>query len=316
MKRVMVLGATGDQGHPLLTRMRQAGLTPVAALRNRQALAGTEFADVETVAADLFDTQSMIAAAQGMDGIAVHLPFVFDREIARQMGENIAAAGKANGVSKIVFHTSCHVEDHDIDNPAHDGRRAIEAAIAASGCDYVFLESRVFMDNMIRSWNKPSIVLQGIFAYPANPGLRISWICLDDVAAFMIEALQRDDLPSGRYKIGGPEALLGDEVAAILSKVAGKPIRFQSMTPDEFASAMSLLITGSAEVQPLSIYDGMASFYRFYNTQPVSPLIVDPAEMAQHFRHRPVSLEEWARRQDWNDPRDPALATRMAGMMG
>lgn len=314
MKRILVLGATGDQGHPLLTRLIAAGMTPVAALRNPNALAGTQFAAVETVAADIYDRESMIAAAQGMDGIVAHLPFVFDRALARQMGENIAAAGRTNAVGKIVFHTSCHVEDHDIGDPAHDGRREIEAAIAASGCDYVILESRVFMDNMIRSWNKPSIVGKGVFAYPAKPDLRISWICLDDVAAFMVEALERGDLPSGRYRIGGPEALVGDQVAAILSEVAGKTVRFQSLTPDEFASAMSLLVTGSAEVEPHSIYDGMARFYRWYNAQAVSPLVVDPAEMTRHFRHRPVGLEEWARRQDWNDPRDPALATRMAGM--
>ncbi|MEY4055431.1 MAG: hypothetical protein RL519_766 [Pseudomonadota bacterium] len=314
MKRILVLGATGDQGHPLLFRLMAAGMTPVAALRNPEALSGTEFGHVETVTANIYDRQSMIEAAEGTDAIAAHLPFVFDRALAKQMGENIAGAARANGLQKIVFHTSCHVEDHDIGDPAHDGRREIEAAIAASGCDYVILESRVFMDNMIRSWNKPSIVTKGVFAYPAKPDLRISWICLDDVAAFMVEALERSDLPSGRYRIGGPEALVGNEVAAILSEVAGKTVRFQSLTPDEFASAMSLLVTGSAEVEPHSIYDGMARFYRWYNAQPVSPLVVDPAEMARHFRHRPVGLEEWARRQDWNDPRDPALATRMAGM--
>lgn len=316
MKRILVLGATGDQGHPLLTRLIAAGMTPVAALRNPGALAGTEFADVETVAADICDEASMIAAASGMDGIVAHLPFVFDRDRARQMGETIAAAGRANGMEKIVFHTSCHVEDHDIGSPAHDGRRDIIAAIAASGCTWVIIESRVFMDNMIRSWNKPSIVNKGIFAYPAKPDLRISWICLDDVAAFMVEALARDDLPSGRYRVGGPKALVGDEVAAVLSKAAGRPITFQSLTPDAFASAMSLLVTGSPDVQPLSIYDGMAAFYRWYNTQAVSPLVVDPAEMVRYFQHRPASLTEWAARQDWNDPRDPALATRMAGIMG
>jgi uncharacterized protein YbjT (DUF2867 family) len=314
MKRILVLGATGDQGHPLLARLIAAGMTPVAGLRNPKALAGTEFAAVETVSADLYDEASMVAAAAGVDAIAAHLPFVFDRALAQQMGANIASAGRANSVRKIVFHTSCHVEDHDIGSPAHDGRRDIEAAIAGSGCAYAILESRVFMDNMIRSWNKPSIVNQGIFAYPAKPDLKISWICLDDVAAFMVEALQRDDLPSGRYRIGGPEARTGDEVAAVLSEVAGKPITFKSLTPDDFASAMSLLVTGSPDVQPLSIYDGMASFYRWYNAQVVSPLVVDPAEMAGNFRHRPVSLAEWAARQDWTDPRDPALAVRMAGM--
>jgi len=316
MKRILVLGATGDQGHPLLTRLIAAGMIPVAALRNPKALAGTEFADVETVAADIYDEASMVAAAAGMDGIAAHLPFVFDRDRAQQMGANIAAAGRANGVQKIVFHTSCHIAEEDIGSPAMDGRRDIIAAIAGSGCAWAIIESRVFMDNMIRSWNKPGIVNKGVFAYPAKPDLKISWICLDDVAAFMVEALANPDLPSGRYRVGGPEALVGDEVAAVLSTVSGKAITFKSLTPDDFASAMSLLVTGSPDVQPLSIYDGMAAFYRWYNAQPQSPLVVDPAEMARHFVHRPASLAEWAARQDWNDPRDPALATRMAGMAG
>jgi uncharacterized protein YbjT (DUF2867 family) len=314
MKRILVLGATGDQGHPLLDRLIAAGMTPVAALRNPKALAGTEFADVETVAADIYDEASMIAAAAGMDGIAAHLPFVFDRALAQQMGANVAAAGRANGVKRIVFHTSCHIADEDIGSPAMDGRRDIIAAIAGSGCEWAIIESRVFMDNMIRSWNKPGIVNKGVFAYPAKPDLKISWICLDDVAAFMVEALTKADLPSGRYKVGGPDALMGDDVAAILSRVSGKAITFRSLTPDDFASAMSLLVTGSPEVKPLSIYDGMAQFYRWYNAQGQSPLVVPVEEMAQHFAHKPASLATWAARQDWNDPRDPALATRMAGM--
>ena len=314
MQRVLVLGATGDQGHPLLGRLIAAGMVPVAALRNRKALANTKFAAVETVEASLYDPQSMIAAAKGMDSIAAHLPFVFDRELARQLGAGIAAAARANGIRKIVFNTSCHVEDSDIGNPAHDGRRDIEAAIIGSGSDYVILEPKVFMDNMIRSWNKPSIVRQSIFAYPAKPDLKISWICLDDIAAYMVEALARDDLPSGRYRIGGPEALTGGEVAARLSKVAGRTIIFKSLSPDEFASSMSMLVTGSPDVVPLSIYDGMASFYRWYNAQPASPLIADVAEMARIFKHRPTSIETWAARQDWNDPADPALGVRMAGM--
>lgn len=219
-------------------------------------------------------------------------------------------------MKRIVFHTSCHIAEEDIGSPAMDGRRDIIAAIAGSGCEWAIIESRVFMDNMIRSWNKPGIVNKGVFAYPAKPDLKISWICLDDVAAFMVEALANSDLPSGRYKVGGPEALVGDEVAAILSRVSGKAITFKSLTPDDFASAMSLLVTGSPDVKPASIYDGMAQFYRWYNAQPVSPLIVNPREMALHFKHKPASLAEWAARQDWNDPRDPALATRLAGMAG
>lgn len=314
MKKILVIGGTGDQGHPLLHRLEKAGMKPIAAQRNLQAFAGTEFEHIETVSADIYDEASMIAAAKGMDAIAASLPFVFDREKAAEIGKNIAAAAKANNLQKIVFNTSCFVADYDNDNPAHDGRREIEAAIIGSGVPYAIFEPKVFMDNMIRSWNKPSIVQNGVFAYPANPELLISWICLDDVAAFMVEALEKDDLPSGRYAIGGPEPLVGDQVAEILSEAAGKTITFKSLTPDEFASAMSLLVTGSAKVEPHGLYYGMASFYRFYNDQPVSPLIADVEDMATHFATKPTSLLEWARRQDWTDPSDPALATRMAGM--
>ena len=195
MTRVLVLGATGDQGHPLLTRLMDAGFTPVAALRNPDALQGTEFAHVETVQADLYDTQSMISAAKGIDAIAANLPFVFDREMAASLGNNIAAAANENGVKKIVFNTSCFVAETDNDNSAHDGRRDIEQAIINSEAAYAIFEPKVFMDNLIRSWNKPAIVNQGIFAYPAKPDLLISWICLDDVAAYMVEALSRDDIP-------------------------------------------------------------------------------------------------------------------------
>lgn len=314
MSRILVIGATGDQGHPLLTRLIDAGMTPVAALRNPNALKNTDFADVETVQADLYNQDSMIAAANGMDAMAIHLPFVFDLEKAQELGDNIAAAASANGLKKIVFNTSCYVHHEDNENPAHDGRRAIEKSIMDTGIEYAIFEPKVFMDNMIRSWSKPSIVAKGIFAYPAKPDLQISWICLDDVAAYMVEALERNDLPSGRYAIGGPEALIGDQVAERLSEAAGKEITFQSLTPDEFASNMSLLVTGSATVEPHSVYHGMASFYRFYNVQEVSPLIADNADIDGIFNFKPTSLLEWAKRQNWSDPTDPALAVRMAGM--
>jgi len=313
MQDILVIGATGDQGHPLLKRLISAGLRPVAALRNVDAFKGTEFSDIAVRPADIFDPVSLTAAAENIDAIVAHLPFIFDRDQARALGANIAKAARAQNVKKIIFNTSCFVAEEDIGNPAHDGRRDIEQAIVESGCDYVILEPKVFMDNMIRSWNKPSIVTKNIFAYPANPELKISWICLDDIAAYMVESVLRD-IPNGRYAIGGPEALVGSQVAEILSDISGKPIRFQSLSPDEFASAMSLLVTGSPDVEPESIYDGMASFYRWYNVQPQSPLIADVAAMARVFDHPPTSLAIWAGRQDWNDPVDPALAVRMAGM--
>ena len=315
MKRILVFGATGDQGHPLLDRLMAEGFTPVAAVRSDKAFAGTPYETLEKIIVSLEDEASMIAAAKQVDAITAHLPFVFDRELAALYGRNIAAAAKAANLSKVVFNTSCYVHDTDIDLSAHDGRRDIEAAIAGSGVPYAIFEPKVFMDNIIRSWCKPGIVNRGVFAYPAGPTLKVNFICLHDVAAFMVAALKKPEV-NGRFAIGGPESLTGFDVAERLSDVAGKPVSFESLTPDQFASAMSLLVTGSPDVEPASIYDRMASFYRWYNAQEVSPLVVDPHPVAETFGVTLTPLNEWAARQDWTAPTDPALATRMAGMAG
>lgn len=313
MKKILVLGATGDQGHPLLRCLKANNFDAVAALRNPDALKGTEFHDIQTVHAELADRKSMIAAARDMDAIAAHLPFTFDRSEAKLFGDNLVAAAKENNLKKIVFHTSCYVHDTNIGITAHDGRRDIEQAIIDSDIPYAIFESKVFMDNITRIWCKPGIVNNDTFGYPAGPELKICWISLDDIAAFMVEAIKQKNAPNGRFPIGGPEPLTGFEVAEKLSEVTGRKITFNSLTPDEFASAMSLLVTGSTDYVPGSIYDRMAEFYRWYNSQPESPLVVDLEEVLSIFPIKPTPFLEWAKRHDWNDPNDPALAIRYAG---
>jgi uncharacterized protein YbjT (DUF2867 family) len=299
ISKVLVLGATGDQGLPLLDSLLAAGFSPTAGGRRADALQGTRFAQVPVVHADIDDEESLARAMDGQDALAMHLPFEFDRARAAGFGARIGAAARRSGLKKIVFNTSCFVADQDLGLSAHDGRRDIERSIEESGSAYVIVRPVVFMDNMIRIWSKPSIVNAGVFAYPAGETLRISWICLEDVAAYMTAALGRDELTAEKILVGGPEILVGAQVAERLSAAAGRPIRFQSLTPDEFASKMSLLVTGSPDVEPHGMYDRMAQFYRWYNAQPVSPLAVDLAPALAKLPITPTDLETWARRQDW-----------------
>lgn len=292
MKKIIVLGAPADQGIPLLTALKARGLEPTAGVRRPGAMAATIHPDVPEVAADLYDVASLTAAFTGQDALAMHLPFEFDRARAATMGRNIAEAARLAGLGKIVFNTSCFVADHDLDLSAHDGRRDIEPM--------------VFMDNIIRIWSRPAIMNSGVFAYPAAKTLKISWVCLEDVAAYMVSALLHEDLIADRIAVGGPEALVGAEVAARLSVAAGRPVRFQSLSPEEFAARMSELVTGSREVQPASIYDGMAKFYRWYNDQQVSPVALDAVPAARLLGVTPTPFAEWAKRQDWSPVKVPA----------
>lgn len=300
IRKILVLGATGDQGLPLLDRLLAEGFHPTAGVRRPDALKDTRFASIPTAPADIDDEESLVQAFRGQDALAMHLPFEFNRERAAGIGQRIATAARRAGLGKIVFNTSCYVADHDLDLSAHDGRRDIERYIAESGVPYVVVRPVVFMDNIIRIWSKPSIVRNSVFAYPADASLKISWICLEDVAAYMTCALARDDLKADKVLVGGREAMVGAEVAERLSNAAGRTIRFQSLSPDAYASQMSLLVTGSAKVEPHGMYDRMAQFYRWYNAQPVSPLVVDMDAALAKLPITPTPMAEWAKRQDWN----------------
>ncbi len=300
IETVVVLGPSSDQGLPLVKAITDAGLTPVAAVRRLDAMASTPFADIESVHADLMDAETLKQAFAGRDAAAFSLPFTFDYDVAAQFGRNIAEAAKAAKLKKVVFNTSCFIADRDLGLTAHDGRREIERAIAASGVNYVFIEPVVFMNNISSPWSKPGILRTKMFTYPASETLKISWISLEDVSRIMVAALQNEAADRQHVPVGGPEALTGFDIAEMLSSAAGFPIEFDSIHPNEFAANMSEKVTGSREIPPGSVYEGMAAFYAYYNDQPVSPLIVDPKRITDLLPVKLTSFKDWSAQQDWS----------------
>jgi|TARA_B110000305_G_scaffold24460_1_gene22351 NAD(P)H dehydrogenase (quinone) len=300
VNKILVYGATGDQGLPLIDELLKNGYKVRAASRNPDDFNAYNPSDVEAVKADLFDIESLRNVSKDIDGIAMNLPFVFDKEIAKTWGENITKAGSDEGVKKIVFNTSCYVAPNDNGLAAHDGRRAIEKAMEESGMEYVVIRSMVFMDNLTRFWSKPSITNNNIFAYPCSSELKISWVCLEDVAKFMVASLSSSSMKADKIYVGGPEILLGKDVAEKFSKVLGREIIFKSLEPQNFAGAMSKLVTGSEIYEDQSIYGGMAAFYSWYNQQNPSPLAVDMNLLYKSLNVNPTYFEDWIKKHNWD----------------
>ena len=300
MNKILVYGATGDQGLPLIDELLKNGYKVRAASRNPDDFKFYNTSDVESVKADLFDIDSLKTVSKDIDGITMNLPFVFDKKIAQQWGENITKAGAEAGIKKIIFNTSCYVAPTDNGLAAHDGRRAIEKAMEESGMDYVVIRSMVFMDNLTRFWSKPSIINNNTFAYPCSSDLKISWVCLNDVAKFMVASLSNSSVKADKIYVGGPEILCGAEVAERFSRALNREIKFKSLDPRNFAGAMSKLVTGSEEYEDVSIYGGMAAFYKWYNDQDPSPLAIDMKPAYKLLNVIPTYFEEWIKEHDWS----------------
>jgi len=300
IEKVMVIGASGDQGTPLVSALIESGAEVVCGARRLDAMAATPHPDLATVIADINDVASLETAFAEVDAVAMHLPFEHEVARAATFGQNIATAAKTAGLKKLVFNTSCYVSNTDLDLGGHDGRRRIEQSIRDSGVDYVILRPVVFMDNAVRVWLKPAIVNNDKFVYPASEQLKISWICLEDLGKLLAYATLNEDILNETITVGGPESLTGHEVAQRISAAAGRAIAFDSISPQVFAENMSELVTGSREVDPDSVYSGMAKFYQWYNEQETSPLAIKLTSFSDKFPLKLKSYQEWANQQDWS----------------
>ena len=105
---------------------------------------------------------------------------------------------------------------------------ATEDHIRASGLDWTFVRDNFYAEILPMFADD-----QGVIRGPAGTG-RVAGVSQRDVGAVVAHVLQdpRDHL-GHTYDLTGPEALTFDDVAAITSRITGRPFRFVDETLEE-----------------------------------------------------------------------------------
>jgi uncharacterized protein YbjT (DUF2867 family) len=142
----------------------------------------------------------------------------------RLLAPVIDAARRA-GVRKAVL-MSAMGADADPQAPL----RQAELLLERSGLAWNVVRPNWFMQNFHTYWLAG---IQGEDAILLPTGsARGSFIDARDIADAAAALLVRGDLDGQAFDLTGAEALDHDEVAAILSRVAGRPIRYQDIAPE------------------------------------------------------------------------------------
>jgi uncharacterized protein YbjT (DUF2867 family) len=301
MSRLLILGASGDQGHAQVLRALAAGHQVRIGLRDPAKGARLFGAAVEAVPLDFADAASLREAMQGIDTVLANFPSSSFNP-AEPLLAAAAATGdsaRAAGVELILFNTSMPLRTQPLGFAGHDARLAMVDATAQAGVPMVVFNPVVFMGNLLRGWAWPGIARHGRFEYPHAADLDVSWVCQEDLASLMVTAVGRGDLGGRRFAVGGPETLRGADVARSLSHVLGRPIEFVPQEIDAFCAA----IRPQLRIADAALRDHMlgelARIYRWYNESPERPFTVD---MRPTLAALPVSLtrfEDWAAAQNW-----------------
>ena len=221
--KILVLGATGTVGTPLVEQLLAAGEAVKAATRS-----ATPVATAAAIRFDLADAATHGPAFEGVDRAFILLP-TGHLDIEGSLGAVIAAAA-ARRVKVVMM--SVLGADADDGNPY---RRA-EIALENSGTPHVILRPNWFADNFHSFWLDG--IRQGIIALPAAEG-RTSFIDVRDIAASAAAALLNSRFDGQAFNLTGPEALGYSDAAAILSAVSGRSIRYLPVDDAAFIATLT-----------------------------------------------------------------------------
>jgi len=293
----VVFSASGRPGLAQVAALRAAGRAVRAVTRQTRLHPVLEGIDV--VAADLNDTDSVARACAGAEVVLYTAPTFAERTKSVEHIALIGHSAARAGARRVVYNTTSWFPTDPIGVPSMDRGVAMKRALLAAGAPVTIVQPSLFMDNLLTRWVKPYLLRDDEFAYPHAEELEVSWICLDDVARFMIAAGDREDCLGATVDIGGPEVLRPGQVAEILGRQLGRPIRYRRLSPLEFGERMYEVFASTTDVDRDTYVSDLVKHYEFKNV--ANPFRVPMDDTSTRFGIVPSSLAEWAARQRWTN---------------
>jgi uncharacterized protein YbjT (DUF2867 family) len=222
---ILVTGATGNVGRPLVELLAEAGAPFRAFVRDPERARGLLGSDVELVRGDFAELATLEAA---LEGVEVMFLLNGDPELE---GRAIDVALRS-GVWRVVKQSALAV---GLEPPPF--HRRIEQKLERSGLGYTHLRPNAFMQTL--AGYLPALIdAGGTFRLPAGEG-RVGWVDVRDIAAVALCALTEDGHEGRAYPITGPESLSMAEVAEKVSGVTGRRIRYED-APSALAAQVML----------------------------------------------------------------------------
>ena len=311
MKLVTVFGASGRMGQAQVRQLILAGYKVRAITRKKGIFIDD---NVTEVSADYNDPESIDNAMEGADAAFYNKPSF---EQVTKMIDFCAAVGAAAARAdiRLIYQTAAYAPDNEIGQYNYDRVLATERALKQGGAKTTIFRPVLFMDNTLTKWARNDIIENDEFAYPHKEGLQANWICLDDVAKFMIAALERDDLIDKAMVIGGPEVLTPQRIADTLSGHLGRSIKPKTLTPKEFAIRMADIFESVSDIGREDYIAAMQGFYEYNNENKdnLNPFKVDMEDVLKEIPIKLTTFSEWVKQQDWVPIDDEDITTPSGG---
>lgn len=275
--RILVVGATGFLGMEVCRQLTAAGKNVSGLVRKSAApekVSALKEWGVKMVEGDLKDRASLKKALHGFEAVISTASSTF----SRQDGDSIQTVDNEGQTNLVEEAINAGVRQYiyvsfpsmPFDFPLQDAKRKVEKKIKASQMSYTILQPTFFMD----SWLSPAVGFDFPNAKAAIYGEgknKISWIAIQDVAAFTAASVDNAEAKNKTIELGGPEALSPLEVVSIFEKASGKKFDLQHVpvavlegqkaaAPDDLGKSFSALMLTYAAGNEINMKETLKTF--------------------------------------------------------
>lgn len=227
---ILITGASGNVGKAVLQEVAKSGAKHRAMYRSA-AEATKAPPGTETVIADFAKPETLGAALKGVG--AVYLVCSPIPELPQLEG-NVIDACVAAGVKHVVQNSAMGAGDYDKSFPSW--HRKVEDKLKSTRLTRTILRPNSFHQNVLAFFAE-TIRTQGVF-YSSMRDSRNSFIDVRDIAVVAAKALAGGEHSGKIYELNGPEALNYTELAAKISKVAGREVKYVDIPMNAQRKAM------------------------------------------------------------------------------
>ena len=235
-KKILVIGATGQQGAAATRRLLKAGWQVRALTRNMSQPSARELADqgAALVEGDLDKPQSVRHAFDDCYGVFCVLTFK-EGGVRGEVRQGCAAAQAAAdaGVQHFIY-SSVGGADRNTGIPHFESKWTVEQKIRDLHLPATFIRPVWFMDNF-RNWMLDPI-LGGELKLPVRPDRRLQMVAVDDIGHVAADCFDhRDEFLGRAIELAGDEMTL-PQACMMMGDAIARPVTYVRQDIDEVRS--------------------------------------------------------------------------------
>ncbi|HTA90511.1 MAG TPA: SDR family oxidoreductase, partial [Polyangiaceae bacterium] len=265
----LVVGATGELGSRVCRGLRDIGRPVRAFVRlssARTAVQSLEQIGTELAVGDLKSPRTLEPALRGVSTViscASSVP-------PKQEGDSIesvdlrghlhlVSAARNAGVEHFIFVSFCRHEN--LEFPLQTAKRAVESELVGSGIPYTIFQPVDFME----SWLSKAAYFDpfgGSVTLLGDGRAKTTWISRNDVARFVVGAVDNQRAKNRIFPLGGPEALSQLEVLELFRAAGADKVDIANQSeatledglksPDPLACSFAAMMLSTARGQRAS----------------------------------------------------------------